>query len=206
MIVNKLPIKVLAVAIIVLLMLGLSGCEGKDDTLNIYGTWYRDGNANSAMFVVNNDNTWQHYKLQEDFSLALEGQGTVIDTSDSKEIKLLQDDGEYRLYSLKNDIIKFSNHSGIYYIRDTDSIDYTEYEGTWYLDGDSSKDYYNIGANGSWDYFKVQGGGAYSVDGGFCTWDAKKKQILAYQDGEVFAAFDTKTEGQLKSKQGTFIK
>lgn len=184
-----------------ILLAALSGCGGsgggdvQDFTAKVTGVWQRSGNLQDMRLEILDDGSWTNQELK-DGTWEIADQGIISYDKEYKTFNFENDDKFYPVeYSSDNgEVLHYRNDN---YYRTEASVDgFAAFDGNWYQNGDRDSEYYAF-ANGEWKWYEPQGMGHVSVDNGNLAWDGAEGKLLAYADGEVFAAFDTSENGKL---------
>lgn len=208
--------RILTGMLILCLMVLAAGCSEEANASNDpakfaeanSGTWYRYGNTQDDKLIIYDDGTWEHYEDSETIS----AEGIIEYDKEDKKLDFVNvaERIYFPCFMYDDGALEF-NFSR--YFPEENSMDgFDEYFGSWYLDGDTSKEYLTINTFGEstvrWLYSVPLDETGQSVEqrSGELIWNGIKNVFIAddYPD-EDFAVFTIKDTGVLSSNGKDYI-
>ncbi len=168
--------------------------DGKLETFlsDAKGDWYAYGNLNDQKITINEDGTFI-----ADYDATTTNEGTISYDEDSE--RFMFEGQEQSSYGdlLEDGILRCW---GARYYRAEQSIEFGQFNGNWYLDGDTNYDYYTF-TDGKWMLMAAQPGGHATGGQGHVEYrDGDEYQLCLFEyveDDEPIAAFRIEGEDEL---------
>ena len=204
--------KISLVLLTLFLLVSLPGCaladagKVKSFLKEAEGVWYVHGNSKDEMLKITEDGKWEYYSPENGMGgRTLTDSGTIAYNTDYKIYDFTTEDITYPCEPVKNGVLVFKS---INFITGEESGDLNNLNGNWYLDGDSSKDYYSF-AGGEWQFFEASGGGHSSVDYGNLDYRGGDKQELTAgvaTSDSPFATFSIAGSDEIRSDGRVYLR
>jgi hypothetical protein len=171
--------KLITAMLALCLLVSLAACSGGSNVdsflKEVSGLWYSNGNSEGEMLRIKEDGSWEYYAGGSDNDMTDSGGKDSMSYDETFENWFFDSSTEqgttYSVEPEDNETLKFS---GVLFVRAEISSGLSEYNGEWYLDGDSEQEFYRF-ENGDWDLWTAR------VDGGRTT---ESNGHLVYKGGE----------------------
>ncbi|MGI6579964.1 MAG: hypothetical protein ACOX3H_06980 [Saccharofermentanales bacterium] len=160
------------------------------------GDWYAYGNLDDLKLTINTDGSFT-----ADYDDQTTDEGTISYDEDNEKFAFEGREQGYYGEFLEEDILLFWGNR---YYRADQSIEFGQYNGSWYLDGDLDSDYYEL-EDGKWMFMAKQSSG-HATDGqGHMEYrGGDEYQLHLYEyvdDDEPIVAFNINGENELIMKE-----